>query len=86
MLYSQIYGTIFVLGFSAFTIFYLKWGLLGLYLTTMFDELTRGIVNFLRFYFGVNPLRKLPELSKKDSQKAGYERRKERSRGSGIRG
>ena len=84
MLYSQIYGTIFVLGFSAFTIFYLKWGLLGLYLTTMFDELTRGIVNFLRFYFGVNPLRKLPELSK--NLKRRVMNGKERSRGSGIRG
>ena len=64
MLYSQIYGTIFVVGFSALAIFHLEWGLLGLYLTTMFDELTRGIVNFLRFYFGVNPLKKLPGFSK----------------------
>lgn len=64
MLYSQIYGTIFVVGFSAFAIFRLEWGLFGLYLTTMFDELFRGIINFLRFYFGVNPFKKLPGLSK----------------------
>src|SRR5690606_13701927 len=36
MLYSQIYGTLFVLGFSSFAIFYLNWGLIGVYLTTMF--------------------------------------------------
>lgn len=59
MLYSQIYGTLFVLGFSSFTIFYLNWGLIGLYLTTMLDEFLRGIVNFFRFYLGYNPLKKL---------------------------
>ncbi len=64
MLYSQIFGTIFVVGFSAFAIFYLEWGLPGLYLTTIFDELTRGIINFLRFFLGVNPLKKLPGLPK----------------------
>lgn len=74
MLYSQIYGTIFVVGFSAFTIFYLEWGLMGLYLTTMFDELTRGIINFLRFYFGVNPLRKLPGFARVLRKKEGYQR------------
>ncbi|NLY89689.1 MAG: MATE family efflux transporter [Firmicutes bacterium] len=84
MLYSQIYGTIFVVGFSAYAIFYLEWGLLGLYLTTMFDELTRGIINFLRFYFGVNPLRKLPELSKA-LRRRGVNGKGE-SHGPGIRG
>lgn len=59
MLYSQIYGTLFVIGFSSFTIFYFNWGLMGIYLTTMFDELLRGNINFLRFYLGYNPLKKL---------------------------
>lgn len=59
MLYSQIYGTLFVLGFSSFAIFCLNWGLIGVYLTTMLDEFFRGIVNFFRFYLGYNPLKKL---------------------------
>ena len=74
MLYSQIYGTVFVVGFSALAIFSFKWGLLGIYLTTLFDELTRGIINFLRFYLGVNPLRKLPGLARILARKLGHER------------
>lgn len=55
MLYSQIFGTIFVVGASSFMIFGLKLGLTGMYLTMIIDEASRGVVNFFRFYQGKNP-------------------------------
>lgn len=58
MLYSQIYGTAFVIGVSSFLIFRLSWGLIGIYLTTILDEFLRGSVNFFRFSLGRNPFRK----------------------------
>lgn len=58
MLISQIFGTIFVVGASSFMIFGLSLGLVGMYLTMITDEATRGIVNLLRFYQGRNPFTK----------------------------
>lgn len=57
MLYSQIFGTVFVVGISSFMILGLKLGLTGMYLTMIIDEASRGVVNFFRFYQGRNPFR-----------------------------
>jgi putative MATE family efflux protein len=55
MLYSQIFGTFFVVGVSLLMICYFKLGLIGMYLTMICDEASRGVVNFFRFYWGKNP-------------------------------
>lgn len=55
MLYSQIFGTAFVVGLSSFMIFGISLGLAGVYVVMIADEFLRGIFNFIRFYKGVNP-------------------------------
>jgi putative MATE family efflux protein len=66
MLYSQIFGTAFVVGMSSFMIFGLSLGLVGMYIVMIIDEFVRGIINFTRFYTGHNPLRHfVPGLSAK---------------------
>jgi putative MATE family efflux protein len=51
MLYSQIFGTVYVLTMAWFSIYHLNWGLPGLYLTIASDELIRGFINFLKLKF-----------------------------------
>ena len=58
MLYSQVFGTAFVVGMSSFMIFGLGLGLAGMYIVMILDEMLRGIVNFIRFYTGKNPFRR----------------------------
>ncbi|HOJ77368.1 MAG TPA: MATE family efflux transporter [Bacillota bacterium] len=50
MLYSQIFGTIFVIGMSWWMIFGFALGIAGMYLTQIFDEIIRGGINCYRFY------------------------------------
>lgn len=57
MLYSQIFGTGLVILLSYTTIFPLGFGLAGMYITLIFDEWVRGIINMLRFRMGQNPFR-----------------------------
>lgn len=59
MLYSQILGTVFVISLSSVMIFGLSLGLFGMYLTMVLDEFIRGVINFIRFYEGVNPIKKI---------------------------
>jgi putative MATE family efflux protein len=59
MLYSQIFGTIFVISLSSFMIFGLSLGLVGMYFVMILDEFFRGTINFIRFYKGVNPFNRL---------------------------
>lgn len=58
MCYSQIFGTIFVVGLSIYLMLGLSWGLVGMYITMILDEGVRGWINFLRFSYGSNPFRK----------------------------
>ncbi|AFG38611.1 MATE family efflux transporter [Spirochaeta africana] len=58
MLYSQIFGTIMVVGFSYVMIFPAGFGLAGVYITLIIDEWVRGIINMLRFRMGQNPFRR----------------------------
>ncbi len=55
MLYTQIGGTLFVLGFSYLVMFQLGMGLTGLFITLMLDEFLRGAINTWRFWKGRNP-------------------------------
>lgn len=58
MMYSQIFGTVFVIGVSYLLIFQAGLGLIGMYLTMIMDELSRGAVNTVRFLTGRNPFKK----------------------------
>lgn len=55
MLYSQIFGTVFVISCSSLLIYHFSLGLVGMYLTMIMDEFIRGGINFLRFIRGENP-------------------------------
>jgi len=50
MLYTQIFGTIFVVTASLVTVFVFRFGILGIYLTILMDESIRAIYNTLYFY------------------------------------
>ncbi len=52
MLYTQIFGFLYIITAAAFTIFSLKLGVLGLFIAIGSDELIRGIINFVRFLQG----------------------------------
>lgn len=55
MLFSQIFGTVFVLLVSYVLIVQQGFGLVGMYVTMILDEFIRGMVNLLRFILGRNP-------------------------------
>ena len=76
MLYSQVFGTAFVVGMSSFMIFGLSLGLAGMYIVMILDEFLRGIVNFIRFYTGENPLAKfIPFIPQKKTAPNGAKER-----------
>jgi putative MATE family efflux protein len=52
MLYTQIFGTIFVIITSYLFIFILKFGILGVFFTIISDETIRAIINTIRFLKG----------------------------------
>lgn len=56
MLYSQIFGTLFVIGASWVLIFPLNFGLAGLFITLILDEAGRGLVNYLKFLKASKPI------------------------------
>jgi Na+-driven multidrug efflux pump len=68
MLYSQIFGTAFVIFVSYLLIVRYDWGLTGMYLTVAADELFRGVFNLARFVSGVNPLRLALRMVRVDTQ------------------
>jgi putative MATE family efflux protein len=55
MLYSQIAGTLFVLPVAGLLMFGWGWGISGMYVVMILDELLRGVVNVVRFILGRNP-------------------------------
>ena len=65
MMYSQIFGTVFVIGVSYVMIFQFGLGLIGMYLTMIMDELIRGAINTVRFLTGKNPFKKTVEQEAK---------------------
>lgn len=51
MLYTQIFGTLFMITAGYILILHAGFGLIGIFITLLADEATRGIVNLLRFIF-----------------------------------
>jgi putative MATE family efflux protein len=62
MLYTQIFGSIFVVAFSYILMSGFKMGVIAIYLTLFLDELLRAALNTTRFYRG-KVFRKLPNLA-----------------------
>lgn len=58
MLYSQIFGTIYVISLASMVIINFNLGLSGMYMVMISDEIIRGSVNFLRFVKGGNPFKR----------------------------
>jgi len=52
MMYTQIFGTIFVIALSYILIFILRIGLMGIFITYLADESIRSIINTIRFWKG----------------------------------
>ncbi|HEX3020434.1 MAG TPA: MATE family efflux transporter [Chitinispirillaceae bacterium] len=52
MLFTQIFGFVFITSAAAFIMFRLKSGILGLFIAIGLDESIRAIVNFTRFFKG----------------------------------
>lgn len=50
MLYTQILGTVFVIASANVTVFILKLGIAGIYLTIFLDEFIRAVLNTRHFY------------------------------------
>ena len=53
MLFTQIFGTIFVLIFARVLMFSLSLAILGLFLAVFLDETTRAVMNGRHFYSSV---------------------------------
>ncbi len=49
MLITQILGTVGVICLSAFFVFVLKFGMLGVFVAVLLDEAVRAVINFIRF-------------------------------------
>ncbi|OHD34543.1 MAG: hypothetical protein A2086_09540, partial [Spirochaetes bacterium GWD1_27_9] len=50
MVWTQIPGTIFVVGFSYLFVFVLNMGITGVLIAVLLDELLRGIANYIKFF------------------------------------
>jgi putative MATE family efflux protein len=50
MFYTQTFGTIFTIVFSAILLFVFHLGLRGIFITVLFDEFIRAALNYNRFY------------------------------------
>ena len=49
MLFTQIMGTVGVIGLSCLCVFVFKLGMLGVFVAVLCDEAIRAIINFIRF-------------------------------------
>jgi putative MATE family efflux protein len=54
MLYTQIFGTIFLVSLSYFFIFIMNTGIYGFFYALIFDETIRATINIIRFLRGEN--------------------------------
>ncbi len=69
MLYTQIFGSVFVVAFSYTLIKVFNVGVIAIYLTLFFDEFLRAILNTFRFYYR-NASRALPFFSGRQTMEA----------------
>lgn len=49
MLFTQIFGTVNVVGMAALFVFVFKWGMLGVFLAVIVDEAVRAAINSIKF-------------------------------------
>ncbi len=49
MLYTQIFGTVFIISIASILVFVLKMGIMGVFLAVMLDEAVRAIINLLKY-------------------------------------
>lgn len=49
MLYTQMFGTVFIISVAALLVFVVKLGIMGVFLAVMLDEATRAIINLMRY-------------------------------------
>jgi Na+-driven multidrug efflux pump len=66
MLYTQSIGTVFTVCMSAVMIFVLHLNLLGIFITILFDESFRALLNYIRFQKGKGFLLKLIGIKEKE--------------------
>jgi len=52
MMYTQIFGTIFVIVLAYILLFHFNLGLMGIFITFLADETIRGLINMFRFWLG----------------------------------
>lgn len=49
MLYTQIFGTISIVGVAAFFVYVCKFGITGVFLAVLVDEAVRALINFWKY-------------------------------------
>lgn len=49
MFYTQTFGTVFVISLSAILLFVFNFSLIGIFITVLFDEFIRAVLNYRRF-------------------------------------
>ena len=49
MLYTQIFGTLFMVSVAAFLVYVCKLGIIGVFLAVLVDEAVRAIINFSKY-------------------------------------
>ncbi|MCR4713667.1 MAG: MATE family efflux transporter [Treponemataceae bacterium] len=49
MLFTQIFGTVMVVGLAALFVFVFKLGIIGVFVAVLCDEAIRAVINFIRF-------------------------------------
>ena len=49
MLFTQIFGTVMVVGLAALCVFVFKLGIIGVFIAVLCDEAIRAVINFIRF-------------------------------------
>ena len=49
MLFTQVLGTVGVVGLASLFVFVFKLGILGVFIAVLVDEASRAVINFIRF-------------------------------------
>jgi Na+-driven multidrug efflux pump len=49
MFYTETFGTVFVISLSAILLFVFNFSLMGIFITVLFDEFIRAVLNYRRF-------------------------------------
>lgn len=58
MLYTQIFGTVFVIGLALLFVKVFKWGIAGVFVAVIFDEFVRCMINLFRYKYILSRLKK----------------------------